>query len=234
MKRCCVFNGKAEKDCLSYEVIKKYDWKDLALYTNSSRELVRCKNCNALFIHQISEIENMYVARFIEVETEEEADEINRQNDSFDFSNIEKPSICVYKDNCYFTNLDPKKELTREEQIEEIKKMTIEEKIKEWEELYRIYSDFDVFSYSTDSIDLVIMCIKDICLLAEETGGMDKEYKDKFEKLIKDYEEKYKECEIKEKQLLESMYIDLDELFSDLPSVKLDKKIKNKSEDENK
>ena len=61
-----------------------------------------------------------------------------------------------------FANLEPKKQLSREEQIEEINKMTLDEKIKEWKELYKNLGDFDVHGYSTDGIDCVLLVIEDI------------------------------------------------------------------------
>ena len=217
MERCCVFKQDEENIHFNYEVLKKYPWEDL-FYNESLRELVRCKECGAFFIHQATAINNSYSARFIQVEDEKRADYINETTNAITFDAIEEPCVCKYKGDWYFLNLEPKKELSREEQIEEINKMTLEEKIKEWKHLYKNLSDFDVHGYSTDGIDCVLMVIKDILELSELTGGMIEPYKSDYEKLIEDYNELYKVREEEEKREIERMRKDFDELFGDKKS----------------
>lgn len=216
MERCCVFQQNEKDVHFDYEVLKRYDWCEDAFYNESFRELVKCKECGALFIHQATAINNNYSARFIQVEDENEADYINQTANAIDFDCIERPCVCKFKGDWYFLNLEPKKQLSREETIEKIKEMTLEEKIEEWKHLYKILGDFEVYGDSTDGIEGALSVLEDIIKLCELTGGMTEPYKSEYEQLIADYKELYKIREKEEAEEFKKLKNEIQELEKEL------------------
>lgn len=100
---CCIFDTceKDFKNNRSFEIVKKYGEIDSP--NSCTRSLLKCKKCGKLFLYQFLEWNvagfDDYYDDFIQVESEEEADNLNSSLLFSNFRSNTNPMICIGADN---------------------------------------------------------------------------------------------------------------------------------------
>lgn len=97
IKKCCLFNKMEEefKDSKDFSVIKKYG--EIPAPNECTRSLLKCNKCGALFLYQFLEWNDSYYNDYIQVESEEQADKLNKELDFSKFSS-NNPMIKIGSD----------------------------------------------------------------------------------------------------------------------------------------
>jgi len=97
MKKCCLFNKPEEKfkDNKDFSIIKKYG--EISAPNECTRSLLKCNKCGALFLYQFLEWNDSYYNDYIQVESEEQADKLNKELDFSKFSSS-NPMIKIGSD----------------------------------------------------------------------------------------------------------------------------------------
>lgn len=97
MKECCIFNSNEEnfKENKDFSIIKKYG--EISAPNECTRSLLKCNKCGALFLYQFLEWNDSYYNDYIQVESEEQADKLNKELDFSKFSS-NNPMIKIGSD----------------------------------------------------------------------------------------------------------------------------------------